>query len=151
MNRINKMKLGFCVAGLIAVFAAHGQSPYMSVLVKMDSLVSDYLHYKIEMKICELKKPSDLSDWFTHDTSKVDFRTLSPAELKCGDFFSSNDGLIELTGSSKNKNEIDRFEFGNQVMAFEKILVFKIVDVSHRNWIKPMYIIVPIKIKSFTT
>jgi len=145
------MKLGFFITALISVFAAHGQSPYLSVLLKMDSLVSDHLQYKIEMKICELKKPSEFSDWFTHDTSKVDFRSLKPDELKCGDFFSSNEGWVELTGGAKSKNENDRFEFGNQVMAFETMLMFKITDVSHRNWIKPMYIVMPIKIKSFTT
>lgn len=50
-----------------------GQSPYLSILVKMDSINADGTRYKIEMNICEPKKMTERGNWFTHDTSAIDF------------------------------------------------------------------------------
>jgi len=135
------LKYGFYIATLLIGFVSYGQSPYLSVSVKMDSLVNNGTRYKVEMRICELKKSQSIQNWFAHDTSKVNFHSLKSDDIKCGELIETDDELYDY----------DAFHFGNQVMAFEKILVFKISDISHRNWIKSMYLVMPVTIKSFTT
>jgi hypothetical protein len=133
------MKAAFFLLFIFIHSFGFGQSPYLSVKAEMDSISS--FHYKIEMKICELKKPGERGDWFSHDTSAINFASLKVDDIICGDYFETDDP----------QKPADNFSFGNQVFAFEKILLFKITDVSHRNWIRPMYVVVPIKNKSFVT
>jgi len=45
----------------------------------------------------------------------------------------------------------NRFKFSNQVFAWEKIFVFRISNRSSRGWWPPMYIVMPMKYKSFVT
>jgi hypothetical protein len=143
------MKSALCFVGLLIVFTGKGQSPYLSVILKMANIANGSIHYKIEMKICKLKKPSNIGDWFTHDTSTIHFNSLKASDLSCGDFFDK--GLPTSISGEERSQPPDQFEYGNQNMAFEKILVFKISDVSHRNWIQPMFVVMPVKVKSFTT
>jgi hypothetical protein len=53
--------------------------------------------------------------------------------------------------SGKEEKTYNRFEFSNQVFAWEKILVFKISNSSSRGWNSEMYIVLPVKFKSFIT
>lgn len=125
------------------------QSPYLSILVKMDSLKSEGIRYKIEMKICEPTKMTKYSDWFSHDTSKINFNLLKANEIKCGDFFDK--GLPTLISGEEEEKPINQFEFGNQYFAWEHIFIFRISNMSSRGWMPGMFIVMPMKYKSFRT
>jgi len=127
---------------------APGQSPHTSIFVKMDSLKAVSTHYKIEMKICEIKS-SERGGWFTHDTSKINFNTLKTSDLSCGEYFEK--GLPTLISGQEEKEPINQFEYGNQLFAWEHIFVYKISNMSSRGYMPEMYIVVPVKYKSFRT
>jgi hypothetical protein len=126
------------------------QSPSLSLLLKMDSLEGKFSKYKIEMKFCEPTKMTKRRDRFSHDTSKIDFSSLKSKDISCGEYFSSNEGLIQLSGG-KDEVKGNSYEFSGQLFAWEKILVFKISPWSSRGWWPEMYVVVPIKHKSFIT
>lgn len=129
-------------------FTASGQSPYLSILVKMDSAKAEYTNYKIEMKICEPKKMTKKKDWVTHDTSGINFASLKADDIKCGEYFDK--GTPTLI-SGKEEQLFNQFEFANQVFAWEKIFIFRISNRSSRGWHPEMYIVIPMKYKSFRT
>jgi hypothetical protein len=133
---------------LLFTINAFAQSPYLSILVKMDSVKAESTRYKIEMKICEPKKMTERGDWFTHDTSTINFASLKENEIECGKYF--DNGMPTLISGEEEK-KINQFEFGNQVFAWEKIFVFAISDQSSRGWNPPMFILMPMKYKSFVT
>ena len=126
---------------------ASAQSPYLSVLVKMDSAGAQATRYKIEMKICEVKK-SERGGWFTHDTSNINFSTLKPGDVDCSEYFDK--GMPTLL-SGEEDEEINRFQFSGQVFAWEHIFIYKISNMSSRGWMPEMFIVVPVKYKSFFT
>jgi len=128
---------------------ATAQSPYLSILVKMDSIKAEGTRYKIEMKICEPKKMSQRGSWFTHDTSKINFASLNPDDIFCGEYFSEINPDL-MPGQLKDA-PFNEFNYSNQFFAWEKIFVFKISDWSSRGWHPEMYIVMPIKYKSFRT
>lgn len=114
----------------------------------MDSVKADGTWYKIEMKICEPKKMTERGDWFTHDTSVINFTLLKADEIECGKYFEN--GMPTLISGEKEK-KTNQFEFSNQVFAWEKLFVFKIACASCRGWNPEMYIVMPMKYKSFVT
>lgn len=128
---------------------ATAQSPYLSILVKVDSLISESTRYKIEMKICEPKKMTKYSDWFSHDTSKINFSLLKANDFKCGEFFDK--GLPTLISGEEEEKPNNQFEFGNQYFAWEHVFVFRISNTSSRGWEPEMFIVMPMKYKSFRT
>src|SRR5215510_4435476 len=95
---------------LLIHLTATAQSPYLSILIKMDSIKAGGTRYKIEMKICEIKD-SQKGNWFTHDTSKIDFTALKPADLKCGNYFEN--GSPTLISGQNEKEQINQFEYSN--------------------------------------
>ena len=129
---------------------ALAQSPTLSLKVRIDSLKAESTRYKIEMKICEPKKMTDRGDWFSHDTSTIEFASLKANNIDCGGYFSSDEGLIQLSGERK-KEVINSFEYNGQLFTWEKIFVFKISNISSRAWWPEMYIVLPMKYKSFFT
>jgi hypothetical protein len=58
----------------------------------------------------------------------------------CGRFFETAD-----------EEKYNEFRFGNQVAAFEKILVFRIANESTRMRVADMFIVFPVKVESFIT
>ena len=136
--------LFFLLLGQIAL----AQSPYTSVLIKMDSLKAGIIRYKIEMKICGIKS-SERGDWFIHDTSKINFLSLKPADLDCGDYF--EDGLPTPISGQEEEKPINQFEFGNQLFAWEHVFVYRISNMSSRGFMPEMFIVIPVKYKSFRT
>ena len=147
------------VTGFILLFhlATSAQSPSLSILLKMparqsvsggDSAKTESIRYKIEMKICEPKKMTERGGWFTHDTSKIDFPSLKPDDINCGEYFDK--GTPTLI-SGKEEEKFNQFEFSGQVFAWEKIFVFKISNISSRAWWPEMYVIMPVRYKSFIT
>ena len=124
------------------------QSPIITINVLMDSAKVDGVRYKIEMNICEPKKMSERGGWFSHDTSTIDFGSLKSSDIECGGYFDY--GIPTLISGEKEKL-FNRFKFSNQVFAWEKIFVFRISNLSSRAWWPPMYIVLPMKYKSFTT
>jgi hypothetical protein len=142
------MKYFLVVVISLAKIASSGQSPYLSIIVKMDSVKAIGTRYKIEMKICTIKS-SERGDWFTHDTSKIDFTSLKLADLDCGEYF--DDGLPTLISGQEEEKPINQFEFGNQHFAWEQIFVYRISNMSSRGWMPEMYIVIPVKYKSFFT
>ncbi len=138
--------VGFTVIFNLTVTA---QSPYLSILVKMDSVKAESTQYKIEMKICEPKKMTERGDWFTHDTSTIDFVSLKTNEIDCGKYFDK--GIGEPLTYNKVEIPFNKFEFSNQLFAWEKIFVFRISNWSSRGWQPEMYIVMPMKYKSFVT
>lgn len=125
------------------------QSPYLSILLKMDSVKAENTRYKIEMKICEPKKMTERGDWFTHDTSTINFVSLKADDINCGKYFDK--GIGEPLSYNKEEIPFNKFEFSNQIFAWEKIFVFRISNWSSRGWHPEMYVVVPMKYKSFVT
>jgi hypothetical protein len=143
------MKFVIWSFALLLRFNVMGQSPHLSILLKMDSAYSDIYRYKIQMKICKPKKMTVRSDWFSHDTSTIDFASLKANDIDCGEYFDK--GMPTLISGEEEKPVFNQFEFSNQVFAWEEIYVFRITNVSSRGWLPPMYVVLPIKYKSFTT
>lgn len=115
----------------------------------MDSAKAENTRYKIEMKICEPKKMTERGDWFTHDTSKIDFSLLRSEDINCDKYFDMGPG--ESQTYNKQGVPVNKFEFANQIFAWEKVLVFRISDWSSRGWHPEMYVVIPMKYKSFVT
>jgi hypothetical protein len=118
---------------------AFAQSPSLSTKLKMD--VSSSVKYKIEMKICEPINPSVSNGNFNNDTTTIIFKTLTSSQIKCGEYIFNYDG----------EKDYNKYNYSNQLFAWEKIIIWKIMDWSSRGWHEPMYIILPIKTKSFIT
>lgn len=129
---------------------AAAQSPYLSVKFTMDTAAKSNARYVIAMKFCSLKKPSPRKDWFSFEKSKVNFESLTPAGVQCGGYIENGGGYEYLAGDP-DLNPFNEYEFGNQHFAFEDILVFKIVDSSAAKETPPMYVVFPVKYKSFVT
>jgi hypothetical protein len=116
----------------------------------MDSAYRDIYRYKIEMKICNPKKMTKRVDWFSHDTSSIDFASLKANDIECGEYFDKGMPTL-ISGEEEEKPPFNQFEFSNQVFAWEGIYVFRIANVSSRAWWPPMYVVLPMKYKSFWT
>ena len=91
---------------------------------------------------------TERGSWFSHDTSTIDFALLKSNDIECGGYFDK--GMPTLI-SGKEEEQVNRFKFSNQVFAWEEIYVFKISNMSSRGRQPEMYIVMPIKYKSFTT
>jgi hypothetical protein len=115
----------------------------------MDSIKSEYIRYKIEMKICKPKKMTERGGWFSHDSSSIDFAALKPKDIECGEYFDK--GTSELISGPDEKPAFNQFEFSGQVFAWEEIFVFRISNQSSRGWNPDMFIVMPMKYKSFVT
>jgi hypothetical protein len=70
-------------------------------------------------------------------------------DIDCGEYFDK--GTPTLISGQEKELPFNRFEFSNQVFAWEKIFVFKISNRSSRGWWPEMYIVIPMKYKSFRT
>lgn len=128
---------------------ASAQSPYLSVRLVMDTAGMSDARYVIQMKFCSLKKPSQLEDWFSFEESKVNFETLPVSGVECGNYAENGGGLEYLTGNP-GLNPFNKYGYINQKFAFETILIFRIADSSIRKE-SPMYLVFPVKYKSFVT
>jgi hypothetical protein len=128
---------------------ATAQSPGLTINVIMDSVKAEFTRYKIEMKICKPKKMTERGSWFSHDTSTIDFAALKANEIDCGAWFDK--GMGEPLTYNKEEVPFNKFQFSNQVFAWENIYVFRISDWSSRGWNPEMYIVIPVKYKSFRT
>jgi hypothetical protein len=128
---------------------ATAQSPYLSVKFKMDTAGKTDARYAIAMKFCSLKEPTPRNDWFSFEKSKVNFETLNASGVQCGDYIVNGGGLEYLAGDP-GLSPFNDYEFGNQKFAYESILVFKVVDSSSKESL-PMYVVFPVKYKSFVT
>lgn len=144
------MKYLLSIYILCANLEAISQTPYLWVRFKMDSIQSSSSSYTIKMKICDLANPSDKGDWLTADTSGTDFNTLHAKDIICQDYRASYEGVEYLSGEKPVVKDSE-FEYSNQTFAFEKILVFKIVNESSARILPPMYIVFPVRYKSFAT
>ncbi len=130
---------------LLLVFAFYGhavfaQSPYLSVNIRMDSVKAGSIKFKIDMKVCQPVKGSEIKDHFSNTLSTIDFKALKEQDISCGDYIANDED-----GRPYN------YHYGNQVFAWEKILVCRIVNWSSANWQEPMYVIMPVKLSSFVT
>lgn len=142
-------KLFLCFLFGILHFTLLAQSPYLTIKAVMDSTKAAFIRYKIEMKICDPVKMTQKGSWFSHDTSTIDFASLKMNDITCGEYFDCwKSGL--MNGAKENKI-FNLFEYSNQVFAWEKIFVFKISNFSSRAWWPEMYIVIPIRYKSFLT
>jgi hypothetical protein len=141
----------FFFTGVLLIYhlSVNAQSPGLTINVIMDSLKTGYTRYKIEMKICEPLKKTERGSWFSHDTSAIDFISLKPEAVNCGGYFDK--GMPELISGQEEEIRFNEFKFSNQVFAWEKIFVFKISNRSSRGWWPEMYIVMPVKYKSFKT
>ena len=128
---------------VLVFFYCHGafaQSPGLIVNLTMDSIETGAVHFKIEMKICEPVSGSAINGYFTNDRSTIDFKKLTEKDITCGRYIDNYETAYPFY----------YFHYGNQVFAWEKIIVWKI-SASTRDWKEPMYVILPVKIKSFVT
>ncbi|MGB4844828.1 MAG: hypothetical protein WBP16_10215 [Ferruginibacter sp.] len=121
--------------------SAFAQSPSLSVNIKMSSAKVGAVQYKIEMKICEPVKKSVVKAYFDNEHSVIDFKALTDSDIVCGKYISTYNA----------EKEFNEFEYSNQVFAWEKIIVWKITNISSRDLKQPMYLVLPVKIKSFIT
>jgi hypothetical protein len=74
---------------------------------------------------------------------------LKPGDFDCGDYF--DNGLPTLISGQEERKPINQFEFGGQLFAWEHLFIYRISNMSSRGWISEMYIVVPVKYKSFRT
>lgn len=135
------MKKLFLISTICFYNAAFAQSPGLIVNLTMDSLKTGAVHFKIEMKICEPVNKSAINGYFTNDRSTIDFKKLTVKDITCGRYIDNYETAYPFY----------HFRYGNQVFAWEKIIVWKISNISSRDWQKPMYLVLPVKIKSFIT
>ncbi len=143
------MKYLLLINTILIHLTATAQSPYLSILVKMDSVKAETTRYKIEMNICEPNKKTERGNWFTRDTSTIDFGSLKPNDINCGGYF--DNGMPTLISGKEEEKPFNQFQFSGQVFAWEKIFVFKISNWSSRGWHPEMYVVIPMKYKSFVT
>jgi hypothetical protein len=92
---------------------------------------------------------TERGSWFSHDTSTIDFTSLKINDIDCGEYFDK--GIGELLTYNKEEIPFNKFQFSNQVFAWENIFVFRISNWSSRGWHPGMYIVIPMKYKSFRT
>ena len=143
------MKTRITILLLLVHSLAFSQSPYLSVVLKMDSTRYLKESFQIEMKMCEPKKHTAAGNWFSPDTSTLVFSKLKAGELSCGQYFDLGKPTpINGEGEMKKKNE---FAFGNQVFAWEKIIVFRISSESSASQQSSMFVVMPVRYKSFVT
>lgn len=135
---------------LIVAAKLNAQSPYLSVKVKMDSIKTTSTAYLLEIKFCEPKRTTERGSWFTHDTSDINFGSLKEDEVRCNSFFKNGDG-IEILSGGQRFDKYNAFDYGNQVFAWEKIIVFRISDTSDTDKKNAMYLVIPVVYKSFIT
>ena len=122
---------------LILTFSfAKAQSPFYNILLQLKDTINTY---NIEMKFCKPQKQTHFTNWFVHDTSKIVWQKLRPADYRCGEYF---------TGETFDNPGRNSFKATNQAMLWENILIFKIQKPGSS---KPMYILVPVFIQSFIT
>src|ERR1043165_10144746 len=100
------MKPVLLIAAIFIQFAATAQSPYTSFILKMDSLMSLEVRYKIEMKICEPKKKTDIGNWESHEVSKIKFDSLQPNDISCEEWFDK--GLPTLISGQEEEKPINQ-------------------------------------------
>jgi hypothetical protein len=143
---MKKLLILFC---LLTNLAGHAQSPGLVIDLRMDPNKAGSVFYGIDMKICDPKKMSDRGSLFSHDTSSINFAALKPADINCGSY--SGNVMSSIISGEPEERPFNVFRFSNQVFAWEKILVFRIVDSTSRKRQPPMYIVIPIKYKSFVT
>lgn len=137
-----------CTAPFFTV-VVKGQSPSLSITVLMDSASTVYTNYMIEMKICKPVKMTPGGNRFNHDTSTINFSTLTAEDITCGNYFSKGTpDPIPATGETLPYN---KFTYTNQVFAWEEICIFRISNRSSRGWWPEMYIVLPVRYKSFVT
>ena len=137
----------YWLTGLLLIwrFSTIGQTPGLSVSLRMDSLKAKNLVYKIEMKLCEPLEKSAGGDAFSNDTSEINFSSLRAAQLSCDEYISTNSTFV----FGEETKPVNRFEYDRNMFAWEHIIVFKI---SHPNAKQPgMYVVMPIMYKSFIT
>ncbi|HKC35744.1 MAG TPA: hypothetical protein VKB95_06765 [Chitinophagaceae bacterium] len=115
----------------------------------MDSVKAEGKRYKIEMNICKPKKMTERGSWFSHDTSTIDFTSLKSNDIECGGYFDK--GMPTLISGPEEKLPFNQFQFSGQVFVWEEIYIFKISDQSSKGWMPEMYIMIPMKYKSFWT
>jgi hypothetical protein len=106
----------------------------------MDSVKAGSIKFKIDMKICQPAKTSEIKDHFSNITSPIEFKALQETDIRCGEYITNDD-----------KSTAYNYHFGNQVYAWEKILVCRIVNWSAASWQEPMYVVMPVKLSSFVT
>lgn len=143
------MKPGLLIIAFFAQLSIAAQSPYLSFILKMDSTRSSGTRYKIEMKICEPEKMTKIGNWSSHEISKINFDSLKTKDIKCGEWFDK--GLPTLISGQEEEKPINQFEYGNQLFAWEHIFILSISNMSSRGWLPEMYVVMPMKYKSFFT
>ena len=112
------------------------QSPGLIIHFDVDSLKAEGSDFKIEMKFCEPVKRTQSKNYFTNDSSAIDFKRLTENDISCENYIQNDN------------NNANHYYFSNQVFAWEKIIIWKISLASGK---EPMYVILPVKIKSFVT
>lgn len=102
------MKYTLLTTAILIHLTATAQSPHLSFILKMDSLKSLNVRYKIEMNICKPKKMTERGSWFSHDTTTIDFALLKANDIECGGYFDK--GMPTLI-SGEEEEEINQFQF----------------------------------------
>lgn len=143
------MKKLFTFIILLFDLAAAAQSPGLTINLWMDFDKARSTHYRISMKICEPGKMTDRGDFFAHDTSTINFTALKPGDINCANYF--DDGMPTLISGEEPEKPYNWFKFSNQVFAWEKIFVLRISDTTSKARYADMYIVIPMKYKSFRT
>lgn len=146
------MRILLAILCLAICSAAVAQSPSLSVRFAMDMKddVTAISKYKIEMKICEPVKRTDKDGWFTNDTSDINFSVLTAADIICGNYMLEGQGKEVLSGEKEGPKNFS-YAYSNQHFAWESILIFRITNKSSRGLQQSMYIIMPVRYKSFVT
>ncbi len=144
------MRYPAIVIFLLSNFFAKAQSPGLSVTASINTKQAQGRQYKIEMKFCYPAIMTERGGWFSQDTSAIIFGNLKLSDVTCGKFSGNGDGVEVLSGN-KEFAKYNFYEYRNQVFAWENILVFRITDSAAGSQAEAMYIVLPVRYKSFST
>jgi hypothetical protein len=120
-------------------YSLYSQSPYftLSFSVEDEFSLNNNADYKIEVTTCQFEYDPVIPSgdyWFGKDTSLLNWDNIPDTMIQ---------KLICNTAETKGSN----YEYSNQAMVWENICAIKII----RNLSDTMFIVFPVKIKSFVT
>lgn len=135
---------------MVFSFSVNAQSPGLAIDVNMNGKDTVGKRLFIEMRLCTLKQESEKGSWFSKDTSTINFNNLTSVDFDCSKYMYNGEGKEVLNGNGQF-TRYNQFTYSNQVYAWEKIIVIRITNTNPGNNQKPMFIIMPVKNKSFVT
>jgi hypothetical protein len=142
MKKAERLIYLWVIASLVLIINSnflYSQSPYYTInfSVSDEGTINNNADYKIEITTCRFNYDPVIPSgdyWFGKDTSLLNWDNLP-------------DSMIQKLTCSTAETKGSNYEYSNQAMVWENIYAVKII----RNLSDTMFIVFPVKIKSFVT